>query len=322
MSCMICISKISELGYKCKCLNLICAECISEYIKHTSTIVLRCSCGELIKSSKVNCDEESISMYSTRILKQIELNNFSEITSIMEHNGTIAQIRRKRELDLNTFPACIQYCISTCYKKELQSVTKQRDKVIKQKIFKDMCANVWCTGNIINESCNKCNTIHCAECKEIKKEDHECNSDTLASLSLIDTTLHKCPNCQLPIEKSSGCSYLTCAACKTKFNHTTNEISSSGGHSTLIEVTEKYSLAEKLNVSKKDKDKIRELENKKEPSPTTCIKYFVANEIERAVEAYEKYIIQQDKYKHTMEILKALGNNPDEKMLEKILKSL
>ena len=310
--CQVCFNdSIDTNSYNCKqCRERICFECISEYIKHSS--IIKCQCNTFIFPSYLPNDLPNLQLYKTSLLKQIEMKNFSQVTNLQEDLQKLKLLRKKRLEKIMTFPVCIQYTINTCFKTEFKKIKLVLEN--KQLDYTQVCQNSWCSGTLEGMTCKSCNTIHCSICKEVQNSDHVCNKDTLESLKLIETELYKCPGCKLPIQKSSGCSYLTCAACNTKFDHTTNEIGSYGGHTTSINVKTSYNTVSekyKNNVSKDVFEKIMKLENSQPPDNKRVLVAYVAGDSDKSLGLYEKYLINHQKYTRNIQILKDLDKNPD-----------
>jgi hypothetical protein len=73
--------------------------------------------------------------------------------------------------------------------------------------------------------CNICLNLFCKECQEVKKDNHICNPDILASIKLIknEPNVKPCPGCGVGINKLQGCDHMWCLMCKTGFNWSTNK---------------------------------------------------------------------------------------------------
>jgi hypothetical protein len=133
----------------------------------------------------------------------------------------------------------------------------------------------------------------------------------------------QCPNCKLPIEKSSGCSYLTCAACNTKFDHNTKKITNYGGHSTSVDIKQKEKVSNiiiaKFNdISKECIQKIQNLENYDLKYNVKMLKSIKDN-TDTTIKYYEKYLKQQKKYKENIVLLEKIKECQNTEQIYKFL---
>jgi hypothetical protein len=261
--CQICFAEDCDEHYKCKrCKKITCFNCLEMYI-NTSTF-LKCGCTEYIFPSDLK-KVKNVEKYNTFFLKRIEGSFFEDISSIKNSIQVTKDIRKRRHELMMDLPYCIKYTVEKCFKGNLASVKQKLNK--KEMDLTRLCHNGNCDGTITeNYHCNKCDTKYCEFCMEIGEEPHSCNEEDILSKNYIKSMNISCPKCRLPIEKSSGCSYITCAVCDTKFDHNTNTIGDYGGHSTSVEVAKKYSIIPELletfpDIPKDLVDKIELVEN-------------------------------------------------------------
>jgi hypothetical protein len=78
--------------------------------------------------------------------------------------------------------------------------------------------------------CNICGLTYCLTCQSLEHRDAPCNSDTLATLTLIAAEYKPCPNpaCGVPIKRVSGCPQMFCLLCHTFFDENTRKIVTGG----------------------------------------------------------------------------------------------
>ena len=96
---------------------------------------------------------------------------------------------------------------------------KERKEFIKK------CPVTDCRGFLSTQwKCDVCDNKICKECNEIKKDDHECDPDTVETIALIKKDTKGCPSCGTMIFKISGCAQMWCPDCHTAFNWSTLEI--------------------------------------------------------------------------------------------------
>lgn len=311
MECQICFAENCRNKYTCfKCKKNMCYACLEMYINTTSDF-LKCSCTEYIFPSSLE-KVRNVEKYKLFLLKRIEMNFFDDISSMKDFLERTRNIREKRHNLMLDFPLCIKYTIDNCFQKELKSVKQKLDK--KKVDFTKICHRTSCNGTILsNNSCQKCSYKYCEFCMEIEDDGHKCNQEDILSKQYIQNIGIRCPNCNLPIEKSSGCSYLTCAACDTKFEHITNTVSRHGGHSTKVDVNTQYKVSLKLldkypDLPKQIVEKINKIENYELKYDKSIIKNLISDKKSNSIRYYEKYMQEQKKYRDNIKILEKLNN--------------
>lgn len=97
---------------------------------------------------------------------------------------------------------------------------------ITKKMFVRACPKNNCKG-FLNEkmTCGICETIACKDCREIKSSNnHECDTNILASVKLMERDSKPCPKCSAMIIKVIGCTHMFCTECKTSFDWKTLSI--------------------------------------------------------------------------------------------------
>lgn len=328
MECQICFCGVDLKNcYRCNvscCKKIMCYDCINVYIKHTE--LLLCACTKPISPLDLPVTIENLGIYEKSILRQIEMKNFDKINYQKDYKETIEFLREERRKIIKEFPVCIQFTIETCYSKEMKKISKEYDlrikeanNLLKKVNFANICGNNWCNGQLAEEGtrnlkCTKCETLHCVDCKEIVKNGwfgHECKKEDLESLKFIQEELFKCPNCNLSIQKSSGCSYITCAGCNTKFDHTTGEIGNYGGHSKAVKIYETENLSRQMKgkVSRNLLGRLTRLEEivAKEPNVDNIVKAYANQQIEKAIGFYFAYLEEKAQHDRYLEQLKKLN---------------
>lgn len=316
--CQICFELNDNEYYSCSCKSVMCYNCISEYIKHSSSML--CKCKRMIEITKLPSSLDNLDIYKNAILKKIELNNFSEVVSIKEQMQKNEELMKRRRKSILTFPKCVQYAIKHSYVLEMKKIKLNLEN--KSVDYTKICNNSWCNGTVVDDKCNYCNTKHCDKCKEISKVGHVCDKNILANIDAMENYFN-CPKCKLPIEKSYGCSYMTCAACGTNFDHTRNEIIQYGGHSIPVKVSVVNNelimyLSDKISNDKIEK--LRVLLEKNEPSNKGILIAYSKKDYNKAIEMYEKYTVAKYKLLKAKEKLKYLSDNKEDiSLVEKIL---
>ncbi len=321
MECQICFAENCNSKYKCnKCKKIICYDCLEMYINTTSDF-LKCSCTKYIFPSSID-SLPNIQKYKTFLIKRIEMNFFDDISSMREFSERAKNIREKRHQLMMKFPLCVQITIDNCFQKDLKHIKQKLEQ--KAVDFTKICHRTNCNGKIVQNICDKCTSKYCDFCLEMEQEGHQCKEEDILSKEYIKNMGISCPNCHLPIEKSSGCSYLTCAACDTKFEHTTNTISIHGGHSTKVEVNSSYRILNDIVkkyplLSKIDVEKINKLESFELKYDKSMIKNLISNEQSKAIRYYERYLEEQRRYKENLKILEKIQKASSQEELLKYL---
>jgi hypothetical protein len=121
----------------------------------------------------------------------------------------------------------IQYLLSLINHKLKSLETKDKEKM-DQKRFVMKCPINDCLGFLSSRyKCGLCGGKVCPDCHiELQEldEKHDCDPQMVESVKEIKKSTRNCPNCHVPIYKSSGCDQMWCVNCQTAFNWKTGEI--------------------------------------------------------------------------------------------------
>ena len=95
--------------------------------------------------------------------------------------------------------------------------------------FIKSCPDSNCRGFLSSQwKCGICEKWSCPHCHEVKGENrdapHECNPETVATVSLLANDTKPCPKCRTRIFKINGCDEMFCTNCHTGFNWRTGRI--------------------------------------------------------------------------------------------------
>jgi len=126
--------------------------------------------------------------------------------------------RQSRQLQIE------KYRIQTdIYRLNSNQAPVERTEFIKK------CPDVECRGFLSSQwKCGLCEKWACNACHEIKgltrDAPHECNPETVATVSLLANDTRPCPNCRTGIFKIDGCDQMWCTQCHTAFNWRTGRI--------------------------------------------------------------------------------------------------
>jgi hypothetical protein len=106
---------------------------------------------------------------------------------------------------------------------DIGGVIDEKDE--KKEVYICPCPRNECRGFLsLKYKCGTCNTQACSECREIKGDNHICDSNILESVKEIKKTSRNCPNCKSLIFKISGCDQMYCTQCHIAFCWRTGKI--------------------------------------------------------------------------------------------------
>jgi hypothetical protein len=99
--------------------------------------------------------------------------------------------------------------------------------------FIHRCADSGCNGFVSSAwKCATCDKHTCAHCRELKaaRDDplHVCNTDSVASVTLLKHDTKPCPNCKVPVHKTEGCDQMFCTQCKRLWSWNTGRFETRG----------------------------------------------------------------------------------------------
>jgi len=244
--CIICFCN-EEFTLKCAdklCTTRVCQDCFETYLNHClgEKMLVKClnsHCKSYIISDSFKRGNTYFELYKKVLLTAFLNSQGAIVRDKMNVTKLVEDLRTSRKQFVKTFPKAIELVIDIALSKKLNNIGKQNKLYVKSIVSKSnrMCMNSHCNGKMSQEEdhfeCLKCSTRFCKDCEKILKEDHECKQEDLDSLNLI-LTIPKCPNCSIPIQRSEGCSGMTCASCQTVFDYNTGEISDHGSTNVSI----------------------------------------------------------------------------------------
>ena len=104
------------------------------------------------------------------------------------------------------------------------SISDEKDEE-KKETYICPCPKNDCRGFLSSRyKCGICNIQACSECREIKLDNHICDSNIVESVKEIKKTTRNCPNCKSLIFKISGCDQMYCTQCHIAFCWKTGKI--------------------------------------------------------------------------------------------------
>lgn len=230
MSCPICIEKFNASSRKqvicLKCSTPCCRGCAQRYLLELASTphCMKCKHAWDIKFMMDNLTKTFVNKkYKDRrkqLLFDIEksripssmpaVSRFIEVDKLRQENKRL--LVQKRQLsnlirDINGKMWANQHKIR--YGKEI-TINKK---------FTQPCPISTCKGFLSTAwKCQVCKTNICAQCREIKEEEHVCNEDTVKTVQLLKKDTKPCPSCGEGIYKISGCDQMWCTQCKVPFS--------------------------------------------------------------------------------------------------------
>ena len=236
MSCPICTENFNGSTRKnvtcLKCKNSCCRSCAQRYLLELASTphCMNCKHGWDIKFLIDNLSKTFVNKkYKDRrkeLLFNIErsripstmsaVENFIRKDKLMEENKALGKIKhdlQRRVRDIN----------EQIWRN--QNIMRHGKKQIVNYTFTQPCPIAVCKGFLSTGwKCQVCNTNICAQCREVKGENHVCNEDTVKTVQLLKKDTKPCPSCGEGIFKISGCDQMWCTGCKVPFSWKTGRV--------------------------------------------------------------------------------------------------
>lgn len=257
--CQICYEPLEENYVLCDCSAGVCMDCFKHYTRSAqdqynklpSCVLCRFEYlfhhfkGDAVLRGYVEFFYE----YFKHNPRLVEM--FSE-TVVMDR--AIEQAKQRKIDSINQMPRAVVVMAHISFKSRLQNVMKINTDLIRERLLKKKnCFSGICPDGKLNEYedsfvCDTCHTAFCKQCEKAMFQGHVCREEDLTSITAMQS-IKNCPGCGCPSERRSGCQYVTCSICKTKYNIETLEISDYGGHLDAVDgrKIETYKLHEELN---------------------------------------------------------------------------
>ena len=316
--CPVCFMTIERVEISCsndKCDTVICEDCADVYFGYSlvDKVVPKCTnCGTSFYHSDVKLCAKLLKVYNKCCVSAMTTQHGETSRKELEKKELIERLRRERYIFIESeLPAAIALTAKIAMPNKLRKLNKQKVCVIKEEQQRSTrsCMNLMCKGSL-NEDfvCMTCATSFCKDCEKRKKTGHKCKEEDVKSIELIKNTI-KCPRCKLPVEKSSGCNYITCSNCQQKFTYNDGKVADHGSSNAAIKLKEEYRLHTSFEETlKKDGllDLMVKLELNKPSQPSVVpIQSLLINMYKDKLEnddrmagqiakAYEKYIKQRE----------------------------
>jgi hypothetical protein len=234
IECSICGEDIIHSNDLFKCCNTlcfspICTQCsimLIEYSSHNKNMPTcpnpTCKHHFLRDMFKKRLDTKYLTLYDESCFTYMMTDKEDDANTRITHITMIERIRKERLTFLqNNFPASIAFVVQVTFGAKLRRI-EQKNKMALAGITKynKKCMNITCNGVLDRTGeCMRCRTQYCMKCERTihgNMSTHICKEDDLASVQLMDSIL-RCPTCNVPAVKVSGCSSLTCSNCRTLF---------------------------------------------------------------------------------------------------------
>jgi hypothetical protein len=210
-----------------------CLACITEYLdvavaeKH----IPKCVCNTFYVLSDL--PPGLAAKYGQCCLADLVAKHGDTVRKRWETQNVLAELRLARLTFLTQrFPPAIAYTAQVTMPQKLRALDKQFVERTKQIVLsaKRVCMNLTCNGSLDeNLTCMTCHTIFCNDCEKVKGVGHVCDPNDVESVRAIRQFV-RCPQCGLPIQRSQGCNFMTCANCHQDFNYGTGEAADYGNH--------------------------------------------------------------------------------------------
>ena len=115
------------------------------------------------------------------------------------------------------------------YRRELRYIRemikkKNNNHSISNSFFRHGCPKENCVGYIeeTTQQCIACESKVCHDCHVLfSEEDHACRKEDVENWKTICKNTRPCPQCSVPIQRSSGCYQMWCIHCHYAFDFTT-----------------------------------------------------------------------------------------------------
>nr|QBK87450.1 MAG: E3 ubiquitin-protein ligase [Marseillevirus LCMAC201] len=253
--CLICFCPIEGSFVTCGepfCIAKVCTDCAQLLISYSETSELIPQCpsakckGYYLLSEIKSLNKETVCSYYRACFGGIIKDKGTIAKKANEYQDILEKLRKEREHFLTTnFPLAISTVAIIAFPGKLRRVEKQHGTSVAEKInaSNKACMNLTCNGHLDKDLvCMVCETEFCKECERILEENHQCKEEDAESVKLI-STLVKCPNCGIAIQRSEGCDSMTCASCDTKFHYSTGETGGGGAHNNKIQINEPTKLS-------------------------------------------------------------------------------
>jgi hypothetical protein len=181
-------------------------------------------------------DDKYLELYVECVHAYLMKDKETTVNSAISQKEIMERIKNERKNFMqNHISKAINLTIKIALKKKLDSINSSNKKIVKSQADKSnrRCIISSCNG-ILNKTdsalcCILCDNKFCLKCEKLLAGTHTCKKEDIESIDFI-SSLVKCPKCSLPVQKSDGCNYMTCAVCNTHFDYITGQPTDVGNH--------------------------------------------------------------------------------------------
>jgi hypothetical protein len=238
VDCMICTEEVSQRKMiKCPfCEFEACVDCVDRFLMGIDDDSPRCmnnSCKKIWsleflasnfnpsfynkryrdRRAQIAIEREKSLLPGTQGLVKQEkkrMKNIKKINNLLDENAMYKELINKNlEKIANLRP--------------LTRVVKNIEQKVEKKVFTRACPVDDCRGFLSTSlKCGICSVFACKDChmpKASKRDDnHMCDPDLVATVTLLANDTKPCPSCHTPIYKMYGCDQMYCTQCHTAFS--------------------------------------------------------------------------------------------------------
>ncbi len=191
-----------------------------EEIKHQERIVFLRNYRTYLLDKYLKDIEHKLMFYENKI-------RYLNLTKPLNYEAKVqtcqTQMKEKRQAWTRTVgrPLVAQKLIPICGELGVEPAELEGGHRVKNHYqFICPCPVTDCRGLVEkkNGKCSVCETKICRKCRVPKLENHECDPDTLATITLMKQDSKPCPQCAIIITKTEGCDQMWCTQCQVAFS--------------------------------------------------------------------------------------------------------
>ncbi len=237
MECMICCEKFNKSTHLkvdckgCKEDNYACRTCCQKYILQTNEVASCMFC-------KSEWDRDFTNTYLTKTFVNKQLKEHNENIFLDKQISLLPETQKAAsvEKEIRKYKETVNEAES--YLNKLRGKLINQTEIIKSyrlhiyrlemghgleesstTNFSIKCPNSKCNGFLDDKyKCSLCEYTFCKHCMEIKTKTHECDQDTVKTVSAIRKESKSCPGCGEMISKIDGCDAMWCVNCHIQFS--------------------------------------------------------------------------------------------------------
>jgi hypothetical protein len=247
--CLVCFCPIepNEVSITCaspECTAHVCGDCAERYMEFAKTEksmptcpVQACRADFLYSEVKAKLPQSATRTFEETCMAYLDIHLEKQIQDLDRTKNLVSDFRNKRDEFIQQFPAGIGLLVKTAFPmkmRKIESDNLKREKKLLNSLAHKRCCNPLCDGTLNSDfECFKCGMKFCMQCERDLKPDshtpHQCRQEDIDSLNFIKDCV-ECPTCKVPVLRSYGCNFITCARCKTNFDYNTGRRTLAGNH--------------------------------------------------------------------------------------------